>query len=217
MAPNPESTRRQLIAAAERLFAERGIDAVSLREINAAALQRNASALQYHFTDRRGLVRAVLTKHVPSVEAARHAMLDQYRTAGRDDLRALVSALVRPTAAKLADRDGGRYYLRIHAQLISQLAHAPDADASAADSTTRWRAMVAPLLDDIAVRTLHHRFAAIRFTFTELSRRAAGAQRRDDQLFTSNLVDLVTAMLAAPIGDETRALLAARTARSRGL
>src|SRR6476646_7326443 len=101
MAPNPESTKQQLIAAAEELFAARGIEGVSLREINTAAGQRNSTALQYHFGDRYGLVRAVLRKHTPAVDAARHAMLDDYQRAGRDDLRALAEALVRPSAIKL--------------------------------------------------------------------------------------------------------------------
>ena len=63
MAPNPEVTRQRLIAAAETLFAERGVEGVSLREINAVAGMRNATALQYHFHDRYGLVKAILAKY----------------------------------------------------------------------------------------------------------------------------------------------------------
>jgi len=37
MAPNPESTKQQLITAAERLLSARGIEGISLRELNAAA------------------------------------------------------------------------------------------------------------------------------------------------------------------------------------
>ena len=40
MPRNAEATRLQLIRAAERLLAERGVDAVSLREINREADQR---------------------------------------------------------------------------------------------------------------------------------------------------------------------------------
>jgi AcrR family transcriptional regulator len=188
MAPNPESTRRELINAAEVLFAARGIEAVSLREINAAAGQRNATALQYHFGDRHGLVRAVIEKHRPAVEAARHSLLDEYEAAGVDDLRLVAGALVRPSAAKLA---GGFR-------------------TPAGDSVDRWRRLVGPLLPDVAVRRLHHRFTAIRVTATELARRAAATPRRDDELFTSHLVDLVTALLAAPLSAETEALLLAR-------
>ena len=42
-------TRDQIIRAAEELFAARGIDGVSLREINRAAGQSNTGAVQYHF------------------------------------------------------------------------------------------------------------------------------------------------------------------------
>jgi AcrR family transcriptional regulator len=40
-------TRGELIAAAEHLFAARGIDGPSLRELTRAAGQRNTGALQY--------------------------------------------------------------------------------------------------------------------------------------------------------------------------
>ena len=100
-------TTDRLISAAERLFAEHGIDGVSLREINRAAGAKNASALQYHFRDRDGLLRALIAKHRRDVEARRHAMLDAYEAEGRDDVRALAGALVRPMAAKLSDPDGG--------------------------------------------------------------------------------------------------------------
>ncbi len=55
-----DRTREKLIAAAERLMANHGIDGVDLREIHAAAGQRNRSAIAYHFGDREGLVVPVL-------------------------------------------------------------------------------------------------------------------------------------------------------------
>ena len=64
-----DTTRAALLSAAERLFAERGIDGVSLREINRASGARNAIAVQYHFEDRAGVVRAILQKHQPDVDA----------------------------------------------------------------------------------------------------------------------------------------------------
>src|SRR5881394_1603360 len=92
------SVRAALIDAAERLFAERGSDGVSLREITSAAGATNASAVQYHFGDRRGLVRAVLAKHAGDIDKHRHQMLDEYeqRRGEHGDLRALAAALVEP-------------------------------------------------------------------------------------------------------------------------
>ncbi|MCU1360264.1 MAG: TetR family transcriptional regulator [Ilumatobacteraceae bacterium] len=212
MAPNPESTKQQLITAAETLFAERGIDGVSLREINAAAGQKNSTALQYHFRNRFGLLGAVLRKHHVDVEARRNEMLDAYEAAGIDDLRALAEALIRPSATKLADPDGGRAYLRIHSQVINRhdLTFDENATRDARDSIERWRQLVGPLLPEVAVRRLHHRFTAMRVSATELARRAASPPRRDDQLFTSHLVDLVTALLAAPVSPQTAQLLRER-------
>jgi AcrR family transcriptional regulator len=44
---------RALISAAERLYAERGVDAVSMREITREAGQKNSSAFQYHFPSKK--------------------------------------------------------------------------------------------------------------------------------------------------------------------
>src|SRR2546423_7138349 len=113
-------TRGALIGAAEQLFAARGIDGVSLREITRAAGQRNTGALQYHFGDRDELLRAVLEKHQRDIDIHRHALLDNYELAGRDDLRALAAALVLPLVSKLGDENGGRDYLQIVAEIVNR-------------------------------------------------------------------------------------------------
>ncbi|KAB8182918.1 MULTISPECIES: helix-turn-helix domain-containing protein [Microbispora] len=209
-----ETTVRRLVDAAERLFAERGIDAVSLREINTAAGQRNSTALQYHFGDRAGLLKAVLAKHRPEIEARRHQLLDEYEARGplpqADALRSLAAALVRPAAAKLADPDGGRDYLRVMEQLVHRVP--PSLPEDGGGSIDRWRELVAPLLPEAAVR-LHQRFMAIRMTYVELARRASGPPARDDRLFTSHLIDVVSAVLASEVSDETARLLAEREQR----
>ena len=67
--------RAQLVDAAERLFAERGIAGVSLREVGAAAGQRNNSAAQYHFGDKDGLVAAIFERRMTPIDRRRRAML----------------------------------------------------------------------------------------------------------------------------------------------
>lgn len=218
-------TRARLIHAAERLFAARGIDAVSLREINRASGARNAIAVQYHFEDRAGVVRAVLQKHRPDIEARRHAMLDQCEADATPDLRSLAAALVRPWAAKLADPDGGPEYLQVQAELLNR--PRPPVETTVAvnsrDSIHRWRSLVEPLIGEDAVR-LHRRFTAMRLAAGELGRRASTAPHADDRLFVSHLIDLVAAILAAPVSEETLRLAADRdssrssspTSRDRG-
>lgn len=196
-----------LICAAERLFAERGSDQVSLREITSAAGATNASAVQYHFGGRRGLIRAVLAKHDAGVEERRHALLDDYETVGVRDVRALAQALVQPLADELGNDDGGLGYL----QLLSDLFNRPDPpyEPGAVEDPTysvhRWRALVMPMLTPEAIR-LHRRFDALRFTVSELARRGRTG-RKDHRLFTSQLTDLVTGLLLAPVSEQTRRLL----------
>ena len=64
-------TRELLIETAERLFAERGIHGVSLREIGLAAGQRNNGVTQYHFGDKAGLVVAIFERRAAEVNARR--------------------------------------------------------------------------------------------------------------------------------------------------
>jgi AcrR family transcriptional regulator len=196
-----------LIRAAERLFAERGSDQVSLREITAEAGATNASAVQYHFGGRRGLIRAVLAKHDAEVERRRHALLDAYEAEQVQDMRVLAHALVQPLADELANDDGGHGYL----QLLADLWNRPDPlwdPAILEDSTYsvhRWRALVVPLVTPEALR-LHRRFDALRFTVSELARRGRTG-RKNHRLFTSQLTDLVTGLLLTPVSDQTRRLL----------
>jgi len=164
-------------------------------------------ALQYHFKDREGIVRAVIDKHYPAVERHRHELLDRYEHGGKPGLRALSAALVLPSAVKLSDPNGGAEYLQISAELVNRPRGRAPLGAPA--SIDRWRALVEPFLEEDATR-LHRRFTAIRFSAMELGRRAKSAPHRDDRLFTSQLVDLVTALLLAPVSSQTAALAVSR-------
>ncbi|QDX80813.1 hypothetical protein B9N43_05885 [Denitratisoma sp. DHT3] len=119
LTPRSAATRAKLIAVAERLFAERGVDGVTLNEIGKAAGQRNAAVCQYHFGNKEALLQAIIDKHVPGIAARRHALLDQLEQAGRLGLRDVVKALIYPVAEKLLDADGGRDFIRINAQLVA--------------------------------------------------------------------------------------------------
>jgi AcrR family transcriptional regulator len=213
---DPEETRARLIRAGERLFAERGIGGVSLREITRAAGQRNATALQYHFGDRRGLVRAILAKHNLDVEAERHGMLDELEARSGVSAREWVQALVMPAAAKLADRDGGRDYLRMMAEMMNR--PDPKFDRRSLEDTrrsvNRWRKLMAPLMPESSVDRLHRRFAALRIMHFELARRAVSTRRRAARLFASHLIDLITAILISPVSEETSGLLRERGQRN---
>ena len=204
------STRERLLAAAEELYGGQGIDAVSLREIQRASGVKNATALQYHFGDRAGLLSAVLEKHSHDVELRRHALLDRYEAAGDQNVRALAEALVQPLASKLAESTGGCAYLCIYADLMNRRQPILPGDLEDhGDSIVRWRQLVDPFLDRTAAR-VHRRLVVIRFVIGELARRAATAPHTDDRVFISQLVDLVVAMLTAAASPETRRIAESR-------
>lgn len=203
----PVGARDALIDAARSLFAERGVEAVSLREVGRAARQRNTNAVQYHFGDRDTLVREVLAPHHGQVGDLRARMLAGLGAEAGDGVSArdLAGALVRPSAAMLESADG-RDYLRIVADLItdpSTLARGGPLDAA---ELGRWhrtarRNMPSPTLP------LHRRFSAINLCFSELGRRATSRRRSDHRLFVSDLVDLTAGVLGADVSAETLALL----------
>jgi AcrR family transcriptional regulator len=104
-------TRTKLILAAERLFGERGIDAVPLREVVAAAGQRNASALLYHIGGREELVLAILEFRRTAVDARRVELLDEYESAGvtMDETAIAAGAVIPLVELMLGDPRGGDY------------------------------------------------------------------------------------------------------------
>ena len=68
-------TREAILSAAEVLFAERGMYAVSNRQISEAAGQGNNAAACYHFGTRTDLLRAIESKHREPIEELRKRML----------------------------------------------------------------------------------------------------------------------------------------------
>lgn len=110
-------TRERLLDTAERLWGERGVEGVSLREIRIAAGQRNSSALQFHFGDREGLLLALARRHLPRVAALYQERYAAVVAAGRqDEVAALVEVLVGPNADYLRLGPSERAWIKISAQ-----------------------------------------------------------------------------------------------------
>ena len=217
-------TTTRLRRTAERLFAARGLDGVSLRQITRDAGQRNSTALQYHFGSRDGLVRAVLDHHLAHVVLRGTALLDRYETGGHGadsgagsdaesnaGLRELVDGLVMPLCAELDCADGGPEFLQIAAEVVNRsdwLFESGSLIEALIGPHRRWGELAEPFLSEDAAGRLHRRFAAMRFVYVELGRRARQAlPRRDDRLFASQLTDLVAALLTAPLSTRTAGLL----------
>jgi AcrR family transcriptional regulator len=73
---NGDETRARIIDVAERLFAENGVDAVSLRQIMTVA-GVNISLINYHFGTKEGLLRAIFARRIEPLNRQRLAMLEK--------------------------------------------------------------------------------------------------------------------------------------------
>lgn len=93
-------TRYALMTAAERLFAEHGLSAVSNRQIAEAAGQRNNTVVAYHFGSKRELVRAMMTHRGEQADRIRSRYVAEAE--GSTDIRDWARALVRPVTEHLA-------------------------------------------------------------------------------------------------------------------
>ena len=215
--PEPApTTRDKLIDAAARLFAERGIEAVSLAEIVRESGQRNTSAVQYHFGGRDDLLLAILERYVPVLRARRMELLAVAESEG-SDARAAAESIVRPVT-ELAQRGWReRAYLQIGSELTGTLDRAPRPIRNVLRQTAGYEAMALlatrcpPLSDEILTERS-------RLMYPFIGRAAADRARRLDQRgakevladdrFVDNLVDMLLGAMTAPV-------TAHRTAREK--
>jgi AcrR family transcriptional regulator len=115
-------TRDALLDAAERLFADVGIDGASLRSITSEA-GANLASVNYHFGSKEGLVRAVLARRFRPITEQRLAMLDACEAkagGGGPELECVLRAFVAPVITMLANDDSAhfiRFMGRLHAEL----------------------------------------------------------------------------------------------------
>jgi len=199
------ATREQLLDAATRLFAERGIHNVTVREVHEAAGQRNASALQYHFGSRENLLRAIVARHQEPIDAARAAWLER---AG--DLRGYTAALVEPLAQALLS-PSGRDYLRIVTQVVAELGLRDELLTEPPNARRCVEAMAATL-DDLPADVRATRVAnVVLFVTHALANRAVRVSARRSVVDHDTFVaDLVTSVVGALSAREDRRGRAAR-------
>lgn len=115
--------RKRLLDAAERLFAEQGIDATSARAINAAA-NLSPAALHYHFGNKEKLVEEVLYRRMGTLNERRAAMLtDADGQAVPITSYLLAELLVIPLTEFALDKGApGHWYIRFLSRLYNEKA-----------------------------------------------------------------------------------------------
>ena len=113
-----DATRQRLLKTAERLFATKGLDAVSLRSVNAAAGLGPAS-VHYHFGTKDDLLAAVLLDMGTSVRDQISANVDALAADEKSPtVESLIRAVTEPYKTLLmSHRTRGMRWIRIVTQI----------------------------------------------------------------------------------------------------
>lgn len=209
-APALSDTAVQMLEVAERLFADKGIDRVSLREIVRASGQSNLSAAHYHFGSRESLIGTLLARRVRAINVLRHQRLDALVAAGRaGNAYAVAVTAVTVLGDAVRTMPWGPYYVRVIAQVLFNpdpqvLSHL---DPQTMSGHTRAREMLRTLLPDLPARVFKDRIWMLNNQATfgiarwiqshgpvtaSNSRRYAAAIR--------NMADFLAAGMVAPVG-----------------
>jgi AcrR family transcriptional regulator len=215
---DPGPTRQKLIDAATKLFAEHGVANVALAEINRAADQRNASALQYHFGGRDELLRAILRPYAETIRRRRltliHAIGDSASPVD-DPLRTATGVLVRP----IAELANGTWRDRAVVQIIADLLTDPARTYAEYDELLGERAtrdmteLLITALPPMSTQILAERLRVASTFLVHASADRARLRVRAPMaaLFVENLLDMMIGMLAAPVSSPTLNAISSET------
>ena len=116
------STKTRILDSAEKLFAERGFDAASLRAITGKA-GVNLAAVNYHFKSKEVLIREVLARRLSPLTQRRLELLDQHeakRGSRPVPIEDIVRSLVAPLFEQRDRLSGGRYIASLLGRLYSE-------------------------------------------------------------------------------------------------
>ena len=198
-----------MIDAAERLAAEQGMAAMSLREVQAAAGQRNKSAAQYHFGSRQGLIEAIAASRMGPINEERRARLAELDDRTRPaTIRELMEVMVEPLAR--ATLRPGSCWARFLAQgfadpELSAVIRRSFEGRAYRDTRDRLVASITGLPDELRERRVDHAVGVLVMSLAAAELRSAtggrGALGDDAQI--ADLVDTCTAVVEAPASPAT--------------
>jgi len=210
MKPQPkieQDVKTRLIDAAELLFAERGLEGVSLREIAIAAGQGNHSVVQYHFGDKENLVREIIAHRIAGFEPRREELLEKAlsRKSGPDN-KALLSVLLLPLMEQV-DAEGRHVYARFMLQFLTHFRYSRDVRHPGwhtESSATRALALLGKRLNFLPPEDLYRRVSSVSsLMFSALVERdhklAQGLKVQPRSHFLGDLFNMIAAAMEAPL------------------
>ena len=205
------------MAAAERLFADRGFARVSVRTI-AAEAGVNWSLVGYYFRGKHGLLAEVYRRHCTTLNRERVRLLTEARRTG-PRLEAVIEAFVRPALAEIQVGDGQNQYSRLRAMLAAEDAPlfaqlvAENFDQSSRTFVAALRECLPELPPDEVLWRFHFMLGTIYYSASSPQRIKAFSRGRCDPADVDATVRHLVPFLAA--GFRSTPLTQARTRRRR--
>jgi AcrR family transcriptional regulator len=200
-----DETRERLLNAAETLFAARGLDGVSVRDITELATA-NTAAIHYHFGSKQNLIAAILERRAGPLGRRREELLDALSNDHHADLRGVAEALVLPTAELVEQDEGGQNYVAFLAALGNHAEIMPAVIGAYDPYTDRYLAVLKAhtphlsddvrllrfgILKDVVNRVLGQPHGQVRLWIAHRSPSSTGT-------IVDNLVDIVVGVFEAP-------------------
>ena len=199
-------TKERILDVAERLFADFGYKATSLRDITSEA-RVNLASVNYHFGSKDALLTALLERRLSPINRRRSELLDTLEASaeGAVDLQELVRAFLSPPfELRSRDAEERRTFLRLVGRIHSETDDVRAVFITLFEPTiSRFRAAIQKALphvdaDEVAWRT-HFLVGSMAHTMMWCESFATHyAHRPDPDEVLESLIQFGTAGLATP-------------------
>ncbi|HZZ50613.1 MAG TPA: helix-turn-helix domain-containing protein [Pseudonocardia sp.] len=205
-------TRARLKSAAQRLFATRGIDGVTVRDLISAAGQRNNASLSYYFGSKEELARELIIDGAKLLDERRRSMLAVLEDAGREPaVREILEVLIAPVVDLSTDPSQANYLQMIANLDLNDRAFVRETLANTWNyGYRRCVDHLLRLIPDVPRRLLEQRIslAVIYMNAVGAARERSVGTPGESRLWSNtyalaNLLDTIQAMLEAAPSEET--------------
>ena len=162
--PHPPDTRERLLDTAERLFAERGFDGTSVREITDTAAA-NLGAVNYHFRSKESLYAEVFARRAAAIRDPVALVAREAAATARARPEEALRALGRVFLAPHKKRDATQRVLDLFAREMVERRLPPgflvrELQVPTIEALTSIVRQVRPGLSDAVARACAHSFVA---------------------------------------------------------
>ena len=219
-----DQTRSAVLAAAERLYADRGFGEVTLRDIVAEA-NVNLAAVNYHFGSKDELIAELFVTRGLATNRERLLELKaaEEKGGGRASIDAIFRALVGPTLRGCLgpDREGStaaRFMIRASIESVAPIRRVKNREIDHLRKFAAAMRRAMPDRDEVELYwTLHFALAMSHHTIREKERLAKLSEGKCDLDDVAGIIDRVVAVsVMALTGEPTRSKPAIRRAVPHG-